>query len=79
MHLCIPGIYTDFVCPMVETIIEFAEYHLSMDIQHIHFGVDYVWGSKSMNNFLKVWMDRWMSAVIWMDGCNVMSYIGVNG
>jgi hypothetical protein len=54
LHLCIPGIISNFTCPLLDHTIEFVEYHLQQGVAHVHLGVDYAVGSDSWIAILRV-------------------------
>lgn len=43
-----PGLRSTFESPFTELVLEFVEYHMQQGVDHIFFGVDYEWGSRSM-------------------------------
>ena len=54
LHLCVPGMYSAFTCPLLDLTMEFIEYHLQQGVGHIHLGFGYLVGSKSWEAALRV-------------------------
>jgi hypothetical protein len=54
LHVCVPGISSDFTCPLLDHVLEFLEFHLANGVDHVHFGADYGWESEDMKVMLRV-------------------------
>lgn len=46
LHMCVPGLRSEFTSPMAEMVVEFLEYHFMQGVDFVFFGLDYDVDSK---------------------------------
>ena len=46
LHMCVPGLRSQFTSPMAELVVEFLEYHFMQGVDFVLFGLDYDVDSK---------------------------------